>query len=134
MRPICLAVALAAVGAATACGSDPRLSQQSGAGEIAADCTTMVQYGGTTYTEIGYVEQVDHQVGQATLGECDDQGPEYGITFPSDAKRVEAWTIDDVSEANVIARPSRGSWQVFVSEELPQQDRQHIAKKLGFAN
>lgn len=107
-----LVAALALVGATTACGSGPATSPaaQSGAGPVAADCQMAVRYEGVTYTEVDYVEKAGHRVGQATLGECHDVGSDaVGITFPSDAKTAEAWSIDDFSQSDVIATPSHGS-------------------------
>ena len=69
----------------------------------AADCSTDIRFEGYLYSEAGFTERVEDQIGSADLAECQDTGGDVGLSFPDDPEQVAVWSMPGEDPATSIA-------------------------------
>jgi hypothetical protein len=128
MRPTIAPTTLALAALLTGCGTSPG----SAAGSGTTDCQERVRFQGTTYTEVGYTDAADQQLGTARLGTCADQGKDAaGLTFPDDAPTVTVWTVDAIDPGQALARKTDNGVQVLLANGIDAKERSQLLAQLG---
>ena len=103
------------------------------AATTAVDCQAQIRVDGATFTSYGSTQREAKRHGTADQAECHDTGLEpAGSVFSAEPPQMETWRFDGYPPAEVLGvRSVRDSFEVYVADSLPDDERDRILEELG---